>query len=139
MNADFERATGTWEIDWLVLPEIFCYSAGALAQAKFMLGGLIVHADNMSRNLRLTDGLVNTEAVMMALAPKMGRGTAHDKLSAICLAVSAGKGRLIDLLAADPDITKLFDRAALEKLLDPENYLGLSGAMVDRVLAARKK
>ncbi len=139
MNADFERATGTWEIEWLVLPEIFCYSAGALAQAKYMLGGLMVHPENMSRNLRLTDGLVNTEAVMMALAPKMGRGTAHDKLSAICIAVSQGKGRLLDLLAGDADIAKVFDRAALGKLLDPNNYLGLSGAMVDRVLAGRKE
>jgi 3-carboxy-cis,cis-muconate cycloisomerase len=56
-----------------------------LAQAKYMLGGLVVHPDNMMKNLRLTDGLVNTEAVMMALGPKMGRGYAHDKISTICL------------------------------------------------------
>ena len=138
MNADFERATGTWEIEWIVLPEIFCYTAGALAQAKFMLGGLLVHPDNMMRNLQATDGLVNSEAVMMALAPKMGRGKAHDRLSAVCIAVSQGKGRFIDLLAADPEIAKLFDRPALGKLIDPTNYLGNSGAMVDRVLKAAK-
>ena len=74
MNADFERATGTWEIEWLVLPEIFCLSAGALAQANYMLSELVVHPDNMKKNLELTDGLVNTEAIMMALGPKMGRG-----------------------------------------------------------------
>ena len=138
MNADFERATGTWEIEWLVLPEAFCYTAGALAQAKFMLGGLLVHPDNMMRNLKSTDGLVNSEAVMMALGPKMGRGKAHDRLSTVCIAVSQGKGRFIDLLAADPEIAKLFDRPALEKLINPTNYLGNSGAMVDRVLKAGK-
>ena len=138
MNADFERATGTWEIEWLVLPEIFCYTAGALAQAKYMLSELIVHPDNMKKNLELTDGLVNTEAVMMALAPKMGRGTAHDKISKICIEVSKGKGRLLDLLARDPDINKFADHAALEKLLNPDNYLGNSGVMVDRLLAGRK-
>jgi len=135
MNADFERATGTWEIEWLVLPEIFCYSSGALAQAKFILGQLIVHPENMSRNLKITDGLVNTEAVMMALAPKMGRSIAHDKLSKICIAVSEGKGRLIDLLSNDPDINKIFDRKAIERLLDPANYLGNSQVMVDNVVA----
>ncbi len=138
MNADFERATGTWEIEWIVLPEGFCYTAGALAQAKFMLGGLLVHPDNMMRNLKSTDGLVNSEAVMMALGPKMGRGKAHDRLSAVCIAVSQGKGRFIDLLAADPEIAKVFDRPTLEKLIDPTNYLGNSGAMVDRVLKAGK-
>ena len=80
---------------------------------------------------------MNTEAVMMALAPKMGRGAAHDKLSKICLQVSAGKGRLIDLFSKDTDITKIFDRESLEKLLDPDKYLGSCGIMVDRVLAAR--
>lgn len=134
MNADFERATGTWEIEWLVLPEIFCYTAGALAQAKYMLGGLIVHPDNMMKNLRLTDGLVNTEAVMMALGPRMGRGKAHDRLSKVCIAVSEGKGRLVDLLSQDKEISKVMDRKELEKLLEPTNYLGNSGAMVDRVL-----
>jgi len=32
--ADFERATGPWEIEWIVLPEIFCLAAGALNQAR---------------------------------------------------------------------------------------------------------
>src|SRR5205807_1028439 len=114
MNADFERAAGTWEIEWLVLPEIFCYTAGALAPAKYMLCGLVAHPEQMVKNLRLTDGLVNTEAVMMALGPKLGRGKAHDKISEICIAVSQGRGRLIDLLAAEPEISKILNRQALE-------------------------
>jgi 3-carboxy-cis,cis-muconate cycloisomerase len=137
MNADFERATGTWEIEWLVLPEMFCLSAGALAQAKYLLSGLVVHPENMKKNLQLTDGLINTEAIMMALGPKMGRGKAHDRLAAISSAVSQGKGRLIDLLSNDPEIVQILDRSAIERLMEPTNYLGNSGAMVDRVLAGR--
>ncbi len=139
MNADFERATGTWEVEWLVLPEIFCYAAGALAQARFMLDGLEVYPDAMARDLHLTQGLVNTEAVMMALAPKMGREIAHDALSEVCIAVAQGKGSLIDLLSQDPKIGKAFDRAALEKLIKPENYLGNSGVMVDNLLKGRDR
>jgi 3-carboxy-cis,cis-muconate cycloisomerase len=137
MNADFERATGTWEIEWLVLPEIFCLSAGALAQANYMLSELVVHPENMKKNLELTDGLVNTEAIMMALGPKMGRGKAHDRLAAISITVSQGKERLIDLLSNDPEIAQILDRGAIARLIDPTNYLGNSGAMVDRVLAGK--
>jgi 3-carboxy-cis,cis-muconate cycloisomerase len=36
---------------------------------------------------------------------------------------------------ADPEIIRLLDKAALARLTDPENYLGLAGEMVDRVLA----
>jgi len=88
----------------------------------------------MLKNLQIADGLINTENVMMALGPKMGREIAHDKIADICVQVAKGNGRLIDLLAADPEIAKIFDRAALEKLLDPRSYVGQSAAMVDRVL-----
>jgi len=37
------------------------------------------------------------------------------------------------------EIAKHLDRAALEKLCDPANYLGQAGEMVDRVLAMRQK
>src|SRR5262249_54428529 len=40
MEQDHERATGQWEIEWIVLPEIFALSAGALAQTKFLVSGL---------------------------------------------------------------------------------------------------
>ena len=102
-----------------------------------MLSGLVVHPDNMKRNLQLTDGLVNTEAIMMALGPKMGRGRAHDRLATSSIAVSQGKGRLIDLLSNDPEIAQILDCFAIERLIEPTNYLGNSGAMVDRVVAGR--
>jgi adenylosuccinate lyase len=40
-------------------------------------------------------------------------------------------------MAVDPEIGQILDRTAIEKLLEPTNYLGNSGAMVDRVLAGR--
>ena len=46
---------------------------------------------------------------------------------------------LVDLLAENKEIAKHLDRAALEKLCDPANYLGQAGEMVDRVLAGRQK
>jgi 3-carboxy-cis,cis-muconate cycloisomerase len=44
---------------------------------------------------------------------------------------------LLDLLAENSEIAKHLDRAALERLCDPANYLGEAGAMVDRVLKTR--
>jgi 3-carboxy-cis,cis-muconate cycloisomerase len=53
----------------------------------------------------------------------------------LCRESLASKKPLIDLLAAHPEIKRHVDRAALERMLDPANYLGQSGVMVDRVLA----
>jgi len=45
---------------------------------------------------------------------------------------------LVDLLIQNAEISQHLDRAALEKLVDPANYLGLSGEMVDRVVHMQK-
>ena len=69
MVEDHERATGPWEIEWIAVPEIFLLSAGALAQARFLVAGLQVDAKRMRQNLDLTRGLIVSEAVMMGLGP----------------------------------------------------------------------
>jgi 3-carboxy-cis,cis-muconate cycloisomerase len=58
MVADHERSTGPWEIEWIVLPEAFCLTAGALRQTRFVVEGLEVDAEAMRRNLDITHGLV---------------------------------------------------------------------------------
>jgi 3-carboxy-cis,cis-muconate cycloisomerase len=134
---DHERATGPWEIEWIVLPEIFCLSAGALAQTLFVLTGLQVDEKKMRANLDLTKGLIVSEAVMMGLAPYLGRQYAHDLVYDICRKVIATGRPLVDLLAENEEVSKHLDRAALTRLCDPANYLGEAGAMVDRVLGMR--
>ena len=138
MVEDHERSTGPWEIEWIVLPEIFCLAAGALHQTEFVLTGLQVDEKKMRANLDLTKGLIVSEAVMMGLGPYLGRQYAHDLVYDICRKVVATGRPLVDLLAENKEITKQLDRAALAKLCDPGNYLGEAGAMVDRVLAMRK-
>ena len=135
---DHERSTGPWEIEWIALPEIFLLSAGALAQARHILAGLQVDAKRMRENLDITKGLIVSEAVMMGLAPHMGRQRAHDLVYDICRKVVETGTPLVDLLCENREIARHVDRAALERLADPANYLGQAGDMVDRVLQARK-
>ncbi|WP_407530353.1 3-carboxy-cis,cis-muconate cycloisomerase [Methylobacterium oryzisoli] len=136
MVQDFERATGPWHAEWLAIPESFVLTAGALHQAKFALGGLIVDEAQMRRNLGISRGLIVAEAAMMALAPHTGRGRAHDLVYAACRVVNEQGGTLAEALAAMPEITAHVDRAAIDRLTDPANYLGAAPQMVDRVLAA---
>jgi len=133
--ADHERSTGPWEIEWISLPEIFLLTSGALAQTKLMLCGLEVDAERMRANLDLTRGMIVSEAVMMGLAPHVGRQRAHDLVYDICRKVAASGEPLVDLLAQDADISRHLTRAQLEKMCDPSAYLGLAGEMVDEVLA----
>jgi 3-carboxy-cis,cis-muconate cycloisomerase len=136
--ADHERSTGPWEIEWIVLPEAFVLAAGALHQANFIMAGLEVDEKRMRANLDITHGLVVSEAVMMGLAPHLGREKAHDLVYDLCRDAIREERPLLDLLAANAEITKHVDRKQLAELCDPKNYLGLSGVMVDRVLRQLK-
>ena len=137
--ADHERSTGPWEIEWIALPEIFLLSAGALSQTRSMVEGLEVDAARMRENLDMTHGAIVSEAVMMGLGPYLGRQRAHDLVYDICREAAAAGTPLIDLLARNPEISRHLSRVDLERMVDPANYLGLAGEMVDRVLASERK
>jgi len=134
---DFERATGPWHVEWVALPEAFGYAAGALHQARFMLGGLIVDADRMAKNLAMTHGLIVAEAVMMGLAPHTGRNEAHDLVYDACRVAIETDRPLLDVLLETPAVAGSLGAEKLRALTDPANYLGAAPAMVDRMLAGR--
>jgi len=137
MVSDFERATGPWHVEWIAVPESFGYAAGALHQAEFMMGGLIVDAGRMAKNLGMTHGLIVAEAVMMGLAPHTGRNEAHDFVYDACRAAIESDRPLYDVLLETQEVAGPLGADKLKALTDPANYLGAAQAMVDRVLKGR--
>lgn len=137
MVQDLERGTGPWHVEWIALPQSFILAGGALAQAKFMLEGLGVDAARMRANLDLTRGLIVAEAVMMGLAPHLGRQAAHDLVYDACRRAIAEDRPLFAVLSEDPGVTGVVDGERLRALTDPTHYLGSASAMVDRVLQGR--
>jgi 3-carboxy-cis,cis-muconate cycloisomerase len=130
---DFERATGPWHVEWSAIPEAFVLTAGSLHQAKFMLAGLEVDTERMSRNLGLSGGLIVAEAVMMGLAPHIGRQSAHDVVYDACRKAAKAGSTLAEVLHQEPAVSSKLDRAAIDGLCDPANYLGSAPQMVDRM------
>jgi 3-carboxy-cis,cis-muconate cycloisomerase len=137
MLADHERATGPWHAEWIALPQAFVLSAGALHHTRAILEGLEVDPARMRRNLDLTRGMISAEAVMMALAPAVGREAAHHLVADACRQAVERDLDLCEVLAGNADVTSLLAPERLRQLLDPENYTGFAGAFVDRVLADR--
>jgi 3-carboxy-cis,cis-muconate cycloisomerase len=131
---DFERATGPWQAEWVAIPEAFLHTAGAVSQAVFMLSGLEVDTVRMKQNLDSSGGLIVAEAVMMGLAPILGRNEAHDVVYAACRTALEHKRTLAEVLKAMPEVTQLVSAAQIDHFCDPINYLGTAPQMVDKML-----
>lgn len=139
MVADFERQSGPWHLEWAAVPEAFTIAVGALHQATFALGGLVVNKDAMLRNLHSSKGLILGEAVMMGLAPHVGRNQAHDLVYESCKKAIETDSPLFDVLMTNSELTNKVSEEELRGFCNPLNYLGASQQQVDEVvkLAAR--
>ncbi len=132
---EHERAAGPAHTEWRALPELLRITSGALKAAIALVTGLEVKPGRMRQNLEATKGLIMAEAVMMALAAKMGRLEAHHLVEAASKrAIKAGR-HLRDVLGEDAAVTVHVSAADLAALFEPESYLGSAQYFVDAALA----
>jgi 3-carboxy-cis,cis-muconate cycloisomerase len=139
MVQEHERGLGGWHAEWEVLPEIFRLCAGALSQSVEVIEGLGVDAQRMLANLGLTQGLPLAEAVTMALAPVLGRSTAHGLIETASRKASALGLPLEKVLNEMPEVRMQLAPEQIRELLDPVRYLGSSGVFIDAVLARARE
>jgi adenylosuccinate lyase len=128
-----ERDGSVWRAEWVKVPESFCLAGAMLAQLHKVLSGLIVNEKRMRSNLDMLKGVLLSERVMFVLSRTMPLGDAHEVIHDISLRALEEGQPMLDLLLADPRVAAACDRAELEEALKPENYAGLSAAIVDIV------
>ena len=134
MLHDNERATGPWHGEWLALPEACVLTHGIVIQTLEILDALVIRPERMRANLGISRGLINAEAVMMALAPKLGRQEAHDAVYEASMRAVEREAPLREELLAEPAIADHLTLEEIDRLLATESYVGLAGVFVDRVL-----
>nr|WP_294507812.1 adenylosuccinate lyase family protein [uncultured Rhodopila sp.] len=139
MAQDHERATGPWQSEALALPQAFLLTHGALLHVRTIAEGIVIDAERMRNNLGITHGLIVSEAVMMGLAPVLGRGEAHHAVKHACDLALAESISLADALGRDDAVASRLDPASIERLIEPANYLGSTQGFIDRVLAAASR
>lgn len=135
--AEDERPPGAWHAEWQPLRDALRLVGGAARDAAELAGGLRVHPDRMRRNLDATGGLVVTERLVAALTDLTGRGEARRILDAAARRTAQDGVELPAALRAALDeapAAPALDEARLRQLLDPTDYLGSAGALVDRAL-----
>ena len=134
MPQEHERGLGLWQAEWETIPEIFRLAACALARSIEIAEGLEVDAARMAANLDARLGLTQSEAVVIALAGRIGRSAAHSLLETAAREAAATGQHLSVVLKSMPDITALLNNAEIDRLLDPRQYLGSAARFIHQAL-----
>lgn len=87
---------------------------------------LTVNEERMKSNAELNQGLDNSEYIMMQIAPHVGKDQAHELIYELAIEAELTGTSYRELLLSNELIRSLFSDKAIEELLRPENYIGLS-------------
>jgi len=135
VHAEWEDDHRQGETSW-AFPQEVCLLLGAqLVISRRLLTRLVVKPKNMLRNLDRAGGVVQSEAVMMALAPKLGRDRAHALVLRLHRDSLKSGVPFREAVRAHPEVRAQLGPRRLEQALDYRSSLGLAGPTVDRVLA----
>lgn len=133
---DHERDGRSWKGEWLILPETALATGKALQLLETLLENLQVNAARMRENIARSRGFIHAEAIMLALAPKLGKQSAHTLVYDIAMQAQEQGVHLKTAVANDPRVAAHLSAADLEPLFDLEASTGACAEMVDRLIAA---
>ncbi|WP_045225977.1 class-II fumarase/aspartase family protein [Methyloterricola oryzae] len=133
---DHERDGRSWKGEWAILPPACLATGKALHLLRHLLEGLNVCEERMLHNLAATRGFVYAERVMLALAPHLGKQSAHALVYRVAMAATERGEGLLEALLAEPEVREPLGAERLRRLFDPADSTGRCAEMVDRVLAA---
>jgi 3-carboxy-cis,cis-muconate cycloisomerase len=131
---EHERATHGWQVEWLTLPQMIMLTGGALKHALYLAKNLQADPAKMRRNIAQGNDVILAEAAVFALAQAMPRSQADELVKKAC-AVAVREGKSLIQVIKNLTLGIIADDAIdWRALAAPENYLGESERIIDRVL-----
>jgi len=134
IHSEWEDDHRQGETAWSFAGEVCLLIGAQLALSKRLLGTLVVKPDNMLRNLDRSGGVVLSEAVLMALAKKIGRDRAHALVLQIARDSQRKRITFRRAVSANEEVRRQLRPRELLAVLQYRNYLGLAGYFVEQVL-----
>jgi 3-carboxy-cis,cis-muconate cycloisomerase len=135
MVQEHERSVGGWQSEWVAVPDALSFTSGAVERVQSLLASIEVDTERMRANLELTGGQIAAEALMMALAPRMGRHEAYHVVAAACARADEEKSDLRAVVAQDDKVQSVLTPQDLERVFDPLSYLGSADAFISSAVA----
>jgi adenylosuccinate lyase len=130
---DHERDGRSWKAEWGLIGPTCAMTSSILRLTKLMCANLQVDAAGMLASLEATRGFVFSEGVMLALAQKVGKQSAHELVYKTAMAAFETSRPLKEAILANQEIMLHLSAEEVEKLFDYRQQWGLCPEFVDRV------
>ena len=135
-----ERDLSNSSAERFTIPHAFTLLDEMILRMTKVFSGLEVNAGAMQKNIEMSRGLIMAEPVMMRLVEKgIGRQDAHEILRTASMTAIKENICLEDALMGRDDVKSIISCDELASIMDPANYTGDSGAIVDKMVSAAEE
>ncbi len=122
-------------VEDIKMPETAILMDSMLKEALTVFSGLVVHPENMRRNLDADEGMLMAEPLALFLAQKCGKkDTAMRIIHKISMEAFEKKIPYNRYVKEMPELREYMTEEEIDHILNPENYLGLTDRAIDNVI-----
>ncbi|MBM4450783.1 MAG: adenylosuccinate lyase, partial [Chloroflexi bacterium] len=134
-----ERDISHSSAERVILPDSCLALDYTLSIFTSVMKGIQVYPENMSRNLELTQGLVFSQRVLLALIDKgLSRQKAYELVQRNAMTAWKQKTPFVGLLKNDKEVTSKLSAKELEEMFDYDYFLRHVDAVFKRLGMAKK-
>ncbi|MDR3074435.1 MAG: adenylosuccinate lyase [Candidatus Methanoplasma sp.] len=135
-----ERDLSNSSAERFTIPHVFVLLDEMIWKMNRVFMGLEVHADRMLQNIESAQGMIMAEPVMMKLTEKgIGRQDAHEMVREASMAAVRKGINLREALMERDDIKRIITEEEIISVMDPANYTGCAGEIVDKMVSATEE
>lgn len=138
MIVEHERDYRGTRLEWPAIASASHYTLTALKLTGIVIDSIHVKVSNMEETARELADLACTEALSFLLGQRIGQAKAFKMIHRLSQDALDRKYPIRDAALTSHELSLVIDRATLEQIFDPKQYLGASGELVDRALARRR-
>jgi len=132
-----ERDMSHSSVERFIAPDATITLDFALVRMAGVIDKLLIRADRMQKNLDLTQGIVHSQRALLALTQAgIDREVAYKLVQANAMRAWAGEGTLLELLKADPIVSKAVPAKELESMFDNDYHFKQVDTIFQRVFGA---
>ena len=129
-----ERDMSHSSVERFIAPDATITLDFALARMAGVIDKLLIRADRMKQNLDSTQGVIHSQRALLALTQAgIEREAAYKLVQKNAMRAWNGDGTLLDLLKADPDVSKAVPAKSLEAMFDNDYHTAQVDTIFKRV------